>query len=603
MLHVVAVLLDCVSQAVAKGTAASHRSEVHYPMKKLDGMVDKMFERALNLSPAFLVEGTLLGKPNLIDQIVTGDRDYIRAGGGFWDERGLYRGPKEQSGVHIPNLARICTLAARGGGLTVQEAEVTVEDYQGKKVEPRRFEHFDDVKQFPESLRKDLKRFHRPSQIQSYTWPLALEGKDLIGVAATGSGKTLAFLLPAFVEMLSSGHKPDDHGPGCLVLAPTRELAQQTEQEAEKFGQPLGLTVVAMYGGASKEDQYGKYLQGVHTIVACPGRLNDFLDMGEVVLANCQKVILDEADRMLDLGFDPQIRAILGKVPEKRHTMFFTATWPKEVQKLANDILSQPFKVMIGNRDVLKGNNDISQVAEVVDKEEKENTACDILRQAGAMDARSECKVLVFCAARNTCETLCSKFNDKGVKSRILHAGCRQRDRDEAMSGFRKGDIKVIVATDVAARGLDIKGIGLVLNYDPPTYNEDYVHRIGRTGRAGVKGYAVSLLTEDQGRQAKGIIAVMQRTGNYVSTAMKKIAGLPVNEEAPQNRYGTVEGSEEPPAGPPPEQSKRIFVHHQLDQEVEAERKRRREKENEKKERNKAQKRKCTICHRAACIC
>ncbi|CAK0895596.1 unnamed protein product, partial [Prorocentrum cordatum] len=251
-------------------------------------------------------------------------------------------------------LAEACEAAGRGvtTGQTAQDIEVKVLDPNEEPVDIDKFESFDDAREFPRELRQELKAagFPAPSQIQAYTWPLGLRGKDIIGIAATGSGKTLAFLLPAFTEMVDRGHRPEREGPGLLVLSPTRELAQQTEVEATRFSKCLGFRCVAMYGGQPKGQQLSKYRMGVHTIVACPGRLNDFLEGGQIRLDGVLKLVLDEADRMLDMGFEPQIRKILAKVPRKRHTLFFTATWPREVRQLASEILTRPYKASVRPR-------------------------------------------------------------------------------------------------------------------------------------------------------------------------------------------------------------------------------------------------------------
>eukprot|EP00434_Breviolum_minutum_P038793 symbB.v1.2.034428.t1/scaffold4440.1/size39630/3 len=266
-------------------------------------------------------------------------------------------------------IKEACDAAGRGdsSGHCVADSEISVIGPDERPVQPVKINSFSEIREFPHEIQEQFRRagFPGPSQIQAFTWPLALQGKDVIGIAATGlfiqcccSGKTLAFLLPAFCEMRRTGHNVDRLGPGLLVMSPTRELAQQTEAEAERFGACIGFNVVAMYGGAPKNDQYRKYRYGVHTIVACPGRLNDFLEGGQVRLDGVSCLVLDEADRMLDMGFEPQIRKILARIPRNRHTMFFTATWPREVRNLAADILYHPYKVMIGNRDELKGNQD-----------------------------------------------------------------------------------------------------------------------------------------------------------------------------------------------------------------------------------------------------
>jgi len=419
-----------------------------------------------------------------------------------------------------------CEAAGRGKACEmVKDDEVSVFDSRDRPIPPEKFETFDQCRAIPREILNELQRagFAGPSQIQAYTWPLGLAHKDTIGIAATGSGKTLAFLLPAFCHMYESGWRTD-RGPGLLVMGPTRELVQQTETEAERFGRCIGMHTVAMYGGSPKRDQMMKYRSGVHVIVACPGRLNDFLESNQVRLDSIQKLVLDEADRMLDMGFEPQIRKILAKVPARRHTLFFTATWPKEVRKLASEILYNPYKVMIGNRDTLKGNQDVTQEVRIVDGHDKSRVLLDILREAGLMRHDGHGKALVFSSTKRMCEQLSQSLHRSGVPCASIHGDKDQTQRDDALNGLKKGRIKVLVATDVAARGLDIKGVGLVVNYDPPNNTEDYVHRIGRTGRAGNKGFAVTLLTRDEAQKARGIVEVMQRTNQEISPELKEFS-------------------------------------------------------------------------------
>jgi len=426
------------------------------------------------------------------------------------------------------SIAEACDAAGRGAtsGSTVQDTDISVYGPDERSLTPQRYATFEEVRQFPREMLHELRRagFPGPSQVQAYTWPLALQGKDVIGIAATGSGKTLAFLLPAFCEMREQGTRPERSGPGLLVMAPTRELAQQTENEAIRFGDCMGMKTVAMYGGSPKRDQISKYRMGVHSVVACPGRLNDFLEGGQIRLDGVLKLVLDEADRMLDMGFEPQIRKILERLPKKRHTLFFTATWPKEVRQLASEILYRPYKVMIGNRDVLKGNQDVIQVVRFAEGYAKERAMMDLLHEAGLTNPATLGKALVFANTKRGCDQLSQHLYRSGISCSSIHGDKDQAQRDDALNSLKSGRIRVLVATDVAARGLDIKGVGLVVNYDPANNTEDYVHRIGRTGRAGAKGFAVTFMSRADAGKARGLVEVMQRTNQDVPRELQDMA-------------------------------------------------------------------------------
>eukprot|EP00928_Gymnodinium_smaydae_P095315 TRINITY_DN817_c0_g2_i1.p1 TRINITY_DN817_c0_g2~~TRINITY_DN817_c0_g2_i1.p1 ORF type:complete len:550 (-),score=108.69 TRINITY_DN817_c0_g2_i1:60-1709(-) len=427
-------------------------------------------------------------------------------GGGSSAAQGALPAPSPSGTLSMRDA---CEAAGKGttSGQTVTDDDIKVEGSDGRPLPNTKVSSFDEVQMFPRPLIDELKRaFPGPSQIQAYTWPLAMQGKDIVGIAATGSGKTISFLLPAFSDFHHKRHDPYRNGAGLLVMSPTRELAQQIEAEANRFGKCLGITSVAMYGGSPKRDQMMQYRRGVHCIVACPGRLNDFIEGGQVDVTRVQKLVLDEADRMLDMGFEPQIRKILEKVPRQRHTMFFTATWPRDVQKLAYNILWQPCKVMIGNRDELKANQDVTQQVRIVGEYDKKTAILDVLREAGLMDRNSYGKALVFASTKKMCEQLSQDLYRANVYCAAIHGDKEQYEREKALDGLKTGRLKVLVATDVAARGLDIKGVGLVVNYDMANNTEDYVHRIGRTGRAGAKGYAVTLLTRQDAGKASGLV-------------------------------------------------------------------------------------------------
>lgn len=423
-------------------------------------------------------------------------------------------------------IAEACENAARGiaSGETVQDTDISVLDPMNRMTQAEIFASFDQCAMFPPKILQMLSTtFPAPSQIQQYAWPLAMQGRDVIGVAATGSGKTLAFLLPAFTEFHRVSYDCLQAGPGMLVMAPTRELVQQIEVEANRFGKCIGMWCVSMYGGAGKWDQLNAYRKGVHVIVACPGRLNDFLESGQVSVMGVQKLVLDEADRMLDMGFEPQIQKILARMPAERHNMFFTATWPKDVRQLASTILRQPFRVMIGSRDEVKANQDVTQEVRIAEGHQKNAALKQLLSEAGLTAPGSMGKALVFAATKRGCEELSQELQFAGMSCAAIHGDKDQRQRDHALAGLRTGSLRVLVATDVAARGLDIKGVGLVVNYDAANTTEDYVHRIGRTGRAGAKGFAVTFLARAEGGAASGIVKVMEGSGQVIPPELRAI--------------------------------------------------------------------------------
>lgn len=409
---------------------------------------------------------------------------------------------------------------------TVQDQEIKMIDARGQMLSQYpRYSTFQEAP-FCASIQADLQKagFPAPSQIQQYAWPLAMQGYDVIGVAATGSGKTLAFLLPAFHFLLQQGIRAGD--PHFLVMAPTRELAVQIEEEAVKFGRASGIKTCCCYGGASKGPQAMHLRDGVHGVIGTPGRINDFLEGNQVRLQDVCKLVLDEADRMLDMGFEPQIRKILVKITNpNRHTMFFTATWPTSIRRLASEFLRNPIQIQIGNRDELKGNQDIVQIISPCTFGNKNQVLLQVLSQSGVGDRNnSAAKAIIFCSTKRMCDQLQRDLQRAGVPCAAIHGDKGQREREHALGELKSGAMKLIVATDVAARGIDVKGVTLVVNYDAPGNTEDYVHRIGRTGRAGQKGYAVSLITDKDAHALRGIIEVMRRTNQEVTPEVEAMA-------------------------------------------------------------------------------
>ncbi|KAF3336237.1 DEAD-box ATP-dependent RNA helicase 46 isoform X2 [Carex littledalei] len=344
---------------------------------------------------------------------------------------------------------------------------------------------------FPPEILNEIRMagFNTPTPIQAQTWPVALQNRDIVAIAKTGSGKTLGYLMPAFMHLKRSRSNPV-MGPTVLVLAPTRELATQIQEEAVKFGRSSRISCTCLYGGAPKGPQLKELDRGADIVVATPGRLNDIIEMGRIKLRQVTFLVLDEADRMLDMGFEPQIRRVVNDLPPRRQTLMYTATWPKDVRKIAADLLRNPVQVNIGNVDELVANKSITQYVEVVGQMEKQRRLEQILR---AQERGS--KVIIFCATKKLCDQLARGLS-RSFGAVAIHGDKSQAERDHVLQQFREGRSPILVATDVAARGLDIKDIRIVINYDFPTGIEDYVHRIGRTGRAGATGIAYTFFSD-----------------------------------------------------------------------------------------------------------
>mmetsp|Transcript_19340 Transcript_19340/g.47403 ORF Transcript_19340/g.47403 Transcript_19340/m.47403 type:complete len:389 (+) Transcript_19340:442-1608(+) len=359
----------------------------------------------------------------------------------------------------------------------------------------------------------DIAKFSKPTDIQKHAWPLAMKGLDIIGIAQTGSGKTLSYLLPTFIQLKRNEVDPKANGPAACVLAPTRELCHQIGQEAERFGKPAGIESAMAYGGTKRSDQLWYLKRGPHMVIACPGRLNDFLNAGDVSLRECHMVTLDEADRMLDMGFKPQIEQVLANLPEKdqRQMMMFTATWPRDIRTIAQEFFEDPVQIQAGTGDSLTANKNIRQLVEIVERENDKWAVVEKVLQQGDPGAAT----LIFCKTKRLCRDLARHLSRKGFGAVELHGDLEQRERDYNMNQFRqkRNGTRVLVATAVAERGLDIPEVGLVLNFDAPDTAEDYVHRIGRTGRAGALGTAITFLTKFDGRKACDIKRVMMRAG------------------------------------------------------------------------------------------
>nr|XP_043614476.1 DEAD-box ATP-dependent RNA helicase 14-like [Erigeron canadensis] len=427
--------------------------------------------------------------------------------------------------------------AGGGGGLSPdayrRKHEITV---TGDNVPPP-FTSFEDTGFPSELLREVLEAgFSAPTPIQAQSWPVALQSRDIVAIAKTGSGKTLGYLIPGFIH-LKRVHKNRQMGPSVLVLSPTRELATQIQVEAVKFGKSSKILCTCLYGGAPKGPQLRDLDRGTDIVVATPGRLNDILEMRKISLSQVTYLVLDEADRMLDMGFEPQIRKIVNAVPARRQTLMYTATWPKEVRKIAADLLVNPVQVNIGNVDELVANKSITQFVEVVSPMEKNRRLEQILR---SQEPRS--KVIIFCSTKKMCDQLGRNLT-RQFSAAVIHGDKSQGERDYVLNQFRSGKSPVLVATDVAARGLDIKDIRVVINYDFPTGVEDYVHRIGRTGRAGATGEAYTFFGDQDAKHASDLIKVLEGANQRVPTEIRGMASRSVGMGGKSRRWGPGPGS------------------------------------------------------------
>ncbi|MEI6195870.1 MAG: DEAD/DEAH box helicase, partial [Verrucomicrobiota bacterium] len=334
--------------------------------------------------------------------------------------------------------------------------------------------------------------YTEPTPIQVAAIPPILAGHDLIGIAQTGTGKTAAFTLPMLTKLATVVGDGRQRGTLALVLAPTRELVLQIEENVKAYGKHLPLRVATVFGGVGEHPQINALRAGTHLIIACPGRLMDLMQRRYADFSHLQYLVLDEADRMLDMGFLPSIRQIVRSVPQKRQTLLFSATLSKEIETLTHEFQHQPKLVQIGRRS--NPAETVTQLVYEVPKSLKTALLVHLLKEP-AMDM-----VLVFTRMKHAADRLARQLEQNGVKTATLHSNRSQNQRLKALKDFKSGVVSVLVATDIAARGIDVDGISHVVNYDFPMHSEDYVHRIGRTGRAHAVGDAISFVTpEDHG--------------------------------------------------------------------------------------------------------
>lgn len=407
----------------------------------------------------------------------------------------------------------------------------------GSRPAPSPIESFPDMCLHPRIM-KDIEKhgYTAPTSIQAQAMPVALSGRDLLGCAETGSGKTAAFSIPMIQHCLAQQPLQRGDGPLSLVLAPTRELAQQIEKEVTAFSMSLdSFKTAIVVGGTNISEQRSELRAGVHIVVATPGRLIDHLQQGNTSLSRIVLVVLDEADRMLDMGFEPQIREVMRNLPEKHQTLLFSATMPAEIEALAQDYLTNPVRIKVGK--VSSPTANVSQTLEKVPENDKIDRLLDLLVEEAVQAEKSGHPfplTIVFVERKTKCDEVAEALTQQGLLATALHGGRSQNEREAALRDFRHGPINILVATDVASRGLDVTGVAHVINLDLPKTMEDYVHRIGRTGRAGSTGRATSFYTD----RDMYLLAQIRRaiadigSGNDVTIAMGKTARRKEREAA-----------------------------------------------------------------------
>ncbi|KAH8479943.1 hypothetical protein Peur_063210 [Populus x canadensis] len=417
------------------------------------------------------------------------------------------------------------------------QLKINVSVASGSPPAPAPIESFEDMC-LHQSIMKDIAHheYTRPTLIQAQAMTVALSGRDLLGCAETGSGKTAAFTIPMIQHCLAQPPVQRGDGPLAMVLAPTRELAQQIEKEVKCFSRSLeSFRTAIVVGGTKSADQGSELRAGVDVIVATPGRFIDHLQQGNTSLSRISFIVLDEADRMLDMGFEPQIREVMHNLPEKHQTLLFSATMPVEIETLAQEYLISPVQVKVGK--VSSPTANVSQILTKVSASEKIDCLLALLVEDTSQAEKSNQSfplTIVFVERKTMCNEVAEALVAQGLQAVALHGGRSQSEREAALHDFRSGSTNILVATDVASRGLDVTGVAHVINLDLPKTMEDYVHRIGRTGRAGSTGQATSFYTDRDlflVAQIKKAIADVE-SGNTVAFATGKAARRKEREAA-----------------------------------------------------------------------
>jgi len=408
---------------------------------------------------------------------------------------------------------------------------------------------------FPEYIMKEIERagFESPTPIQAQGWPMALSGRDVIGIAQTGSGKTLAYLLPSIIHINAQPKLGSTDGPIVLIIVPTRELAIQIEEEADKFIK-RGVKFCSIYGGVQRREQYKKLNAGVSICICTPGRLIDFVESNTTNLYRVTYLVIDEADRLLDMGFKPQLEQILSQVRKDRQILMWSATWPTEVKNLAKNYLTYNECIQVsignssqgnnyrGNHEILVANSNIEQIIHVMKNVyHKNDQLYEIINKhfnENKEEEKSELiakKILIFTSTKRMCNDLSYSLEEQWYIS-TLHGDKQQREREKALNNFKNGNTQILVATDVASRGIHVDDISLVINYDFPTNIEDYIHRIGRTARCGKKGVAISFVTDNDIKNVPKLIEILRQSNQHIPEELNNLSYQAMRHN--YNNYG-----------------------------------------------------------------
>ncbi|XP_030386608.1 ATP-dependent RNA helicase p62 [Scaptodrosophila lebanonensis] len=379
---------------------------------------------------------------------------------------------------------------------------------------------------FSEYVLHKLRRqnFDGPTPIQAQGWPVALSSSNMVGIARTGAGKTLAYILPALTHIRAQPSLRRGEGPIALILVPTRELAQQIQKVVFDYTDPHKVRSICVFGGCSTTVQLSAIHRGCKIVVATPGRLIDFLIQGQISLNRCTYLVLDEADRMLDMGFAPQIKRILADTRPDRQILMWSATWPLNVERLARGIMKSFTLINVGSLD-LTANPNITQMVEVCEEKEKLMLLKKFLTEIYDISDEPG-KILIFAERKRRVDDLVQYIASFDVRCESIHGDKSQMERDFVLRDFRNGLCNILVATDVASRGLHVPGIKFVINYDFPHSTEGYIHRIGRSGRSNTKGTAISLFTINNVRLAQPLIEVLREANQDINPQLRRLADV-----------------------------------------------------------------------------